>query len=608
MTAGSVAVPAVDPVRLAVITNRMESIVRAMSNTLFRTARSGVINTGRDFSACIVTREDELLAAAESLPIHVLSGPDLVARYMKRVHPDLRAGDAFLHNSPYEGNSHAADHCLVAPVVDAEGEHHFTVLVKAHLADAGNSRPTSMMMRARDVYQEGALIFPCVKVQEDYEHVEDVLRMCRARIRVPEMWWGDYLAMLGAVRVAERELLALGDELGWDALHRYTRDWFDYSERRMESAIRRLPSGTRTACTAHDPMPVAGAEHGVPIAATVTVDAEAARIEVDLRDNGDCVAAGINTTEATARTAAMIGVLNSLGSEVPVNGGSFRRLQVDLRVNCVAGIPLHPFSCSVATTGIPERIAGAVQLALSQLGPDIGMAEAGGMLPASTSVVSGGDPRRGGAPFIDFLCFGITGGPGHPRGDAWLNFAGGCLGMNARDSVEVAELLHPLRIECNRIVPDTEGAGRHRGAPSNQVEYTPVGATLEFIWSGEGTTNPAAGARGGGAGARGAQRKRGPDGAEVELDAFESTTLAPGETLVSFSAGGGGYGRSTERDPEAVRKDVREGYVSRARAAEVYGVVLDAAGAIDPAATASRRADLLQAAAAADGFAGSPVR
>ena len=50
-----------------------------------------------------------MLAMAESLPIHVMSGPDLMARDMKEIHPTLRRGDAFLHNSPYHGNSHAAD-------------------------------------------------------------------------------------------------------------------------------------------------------------------------------------------------------------------------------------------------------------------------------------------------------------------------------------------------------------------------------------------------------------------------------------------------------------------------------------------------------------------
>jgi len=60
-----------DGVTLAVLTKRFEGVVRKMTNTLFRTARSGVINSARDFSCCILTADDEMLVAAESLPIHI---------------------------------------------------------------------------------------------------------------------------------------------------------------------------------------------------------------------------------------------------------------------------------------------------------------------------------------------------------------------------------------------------------------------------------------------------------------------------------------------------------------------------------------------------------
>jgi N-methylhydantoinase B len=69
-------------------------------------------------------------------------------------------------------------------------------------------------------------------------------------------------------------------------------------------------------------------------------------------------------------------------------------------------------------------------------------------------------------------------------------------------------------------------------------------------------------------------------------------SLAPGETIISVSAGGGGYGLPIERDPARVARDVAEGWVSRARAREVYGVVLDDRGAVDVVATAQRRAAL----------------
>src|ERR1051325_5797730 len=145
----------------------------------------------RDLSCCIVTANDELLTEAESLPSHVLVGPDIMSRCMKDYHPQLPRGDAFLHTSPYHGNSHAADHTIMVPVVDDGGVHRYTVFAKAHQADIGNSMPTSYTGAARDVYEEGALIFPAVQVQRDYRDIEDILRMCRLRIRVPHQLRGD---------------------------------------------------------------------------------------------------------------------------------------------------------------------------------------------------------------------------------------------------------------------------------------------------------------------------------------------------------------------------------------------------------------------------------
>src|SRR3984957_876783 len=190
-----------DGAQLAILINRFEGIARKMTNTLYRTGRSGVLNRARDFSCCIVTGDCQLLATADSLPIHVLVGPDMMAKAMKEFHPGLKRGDAFLHNSPYHGNSHAADHTILVPVIDDSGVHRYTVLTKAHQADCGNSLPTTYMGTARDVYQEGALIFPAVRVQAGYKDNLDIINMCRMRIRVPAQWRGDYLAMIGAARI-----------------------------------------------------------------------------------------------------------------------------------------------------------------------------------------------------------------------------------------------------------------------------------------------------------------------------------------------------------------------------------------------------------------------
>jgi N-methylhydantoinase B len=58
----------------------------------------------------------------------------------------------------------------------------------------------------------------------------------------------------------------------------------------------------------------------------------------------------------------------------------------------------------------------------------------------------------------------------------------------------------------------------------------------------------------------------------VEAPPTGAVVLEPGETIVSTSSGGGGYGPARERDPARVRRDVAEGWISAERARAVYGV------------------------------------
>ena len=581
----------IDGVMLAILSKRLEGIVRKMHNTLLRTARSGVINNGRDFSCCILTDDARLLTLGESLPIHLMVGSDMMAQSMKDLHPQLQRGDAFIHNSPYHGCSHAADQSILVPVFDDHGVHWFTAIAKAHQADIGNAMPTTYMLSARDVYEEGALIFPAVRVQQDYRDIEDIIRMCMMRIRVPDQWRGDYMAALGAARIAERELLVLGEEVGWEVLHAYQREWFQYSERRMVAALQKLPSGRTTACSTHDPFP-GTPPTGIPVNVTVDIDAEAGTIEVDLRDNLDCLPNGLNLSEACARTAAMIGIFNSIEPGLPSNAGSFRRIRVHLRENCVVGIPRHPASCSIATTNVADRVTNAVQRAIAEFADGYGMAEAGAVQSPAGAVISGFDPRSGDRAFVNQLQLGDTLGAAGPSEDGWLTLFGvGSAGQCLWDSVEVDEMLYPIRVRERRIVTDSEGAGEYCGAPASFVEFGPVDCSLRVIYVTDGTLNAPLGARGGLTGARAETLMRKASGEQVPITPFGDQTLAPGESIIGISCSGAGYGEPRLRDPTRVERDVAEGYVTRERAKEIYRVVLDENGAIDYQQTKRLRAE-----------------
>jgi N-methylhydantoinase B/oxoprolinase/acetone carboxylase alpha subunit len=577
----------IDGIRMAVLTARFNGIARKMSNTLFRTGRSGILTIAHDFSCAVLTADHELLAAAESLPIHVLRGPEMMCRTMCDNHPELKRGDAFLHNSPYHGCTHPADHSILVPVIDDDGIHRFTVLAKGHQADCGNALPTTYMGAAKDVYAEGALIFPAVKVQSDYEHVMDIVRICRMRMRVPDQWWGDYLATLGAARVGEREILALGREVGWDLLAAYTKQWFDYSENRMIEVVRKMPRGRVTRTSTHDPFPGTPPE-GVTIKVTVEVKPEDAMIEVDLRDNPDSMENGLNLSEACALSAPMVAIFNSIDHTVPKNEGSFRRISVLLRDGCIAGRPIHPTSCSVATTNIADRVANPVQCAIAELADGLGMAETGAVIPPAIGVISG---VHDGKPFVNETYLGCTGGAGTPQNDGWLTILHvGNAGMCYQDSIEIDELRHPIFVHQRRLLPDTEGAGRFRGALAAYAEFSPVGCDMTVAYVSDGNFNPAAGTRGGHAGAPSSQFRRRADGSLEPVPGCAEVVIRPDEAMVSFSCGGGGYGPPEEREVARVLHDVTEGWVSPERAEAVYAVAVRDDHSLDEVRTAKLRA------------------
>jgi N-methylhydantoinase B len=578
-----------DPVTLAVMANRVDTIAREMTNTMVRTARSTTMAV-RDFSCSITTSEHELISAPDGIPVHVF-GSSLLSESMARLHPDFEEGDAFLHNDPYDGNTHAADYTILVPVF-FEGEHVFTAQAKAHQIDCGNGLPTTYMPFARDVYEEGALIFPCVHVHRGYEEVADVIRMCRRRLRSPETWYGDFLASMGAARLAERRLKEFCAKFGLGQVREYHTQWLDYSERMAAHAIAALPSGRMHTSTTMDAFP--GIPDGLELQATIDVDADAGRVVVDLRDNPDCTPTGLNLSEASSRNSATTGILYVLNSHrdaryaaVPNNSGSHRRIEVLLRENCVVGIPRHPASCSVATIIVPDRVVAMVAKAFAQVG-EAGMAEPCFGMPPWLGVVSGVDRQRP-EPYILQLFSGTSGGPATSEGDGWLSFiATGGGGMAYTDSSETVEQKYPFVVWEKTLRLDSEGAGRWRGAPGNVSIYGPRFDPMSSHYMMEGVANPPKGVRGGG-------DALGPEawvcnaaGFELQVhDAIGAVTLDPGEVIISLSAGGGGFGDAYERDPQHVLRDVSDGWISQERAASAYGVVVSG----DPARREMLRVD-----------------
>jgi N-methylhydantoinase B len=527
-----------DPILMAVLSSRFESIIREMTNTVMKASRSSVIKNARDMSCGILTYDHRLVSVEEALPIHV-TALELTTQPITELFDDIKEGDAFLNNSPFFGGTHHADLTLCVPVFH-EGEPLFWTLARSHHADVGAPQPTTYLPYAKDIYEEG-MHFPCVRIQEGFKDKADIVRMAKQKIRVNNIWYGDYRAQVGACRTGERRVKELIRSYGASTVKQFIEAWMEYGKRRAIAAIQQLPSGTFSYQVRHDPVP-----------------------------------GGLNLSEACAVASCRIGVFYNIDPSIPHNAGSASRIVPLLRDGCVVGRPAYPIGTSCATSNCNERLANAVQCAFSQIGEPYGMAEGGGNFSAALGVVSGVDARRKEAvPYITQLMLGLSGGPGHKGHDGWLTYE--CSvgnGIMVSDSIEVDEAMYPILIEERRVAPDSMGFGEWNGAPGTQGAYRSLTGDMVLEYCGDGGTFPARGVLKGHDGAPSGTWKRGANGHADRLPDFHQEKVRSGEAVMFRSAAGGGYGDPWKRPPERVARDVNKKWLSPEKAASVYGVAL----------------------------------
>lgn len=592
----TITAPGIDIFTMVILRRRFEAIIGEMINALFKSGRSGVLNTAMDFSCSLTDASFQSISLAQGLPVHV-GAIDLIPRaIVAKFGEDIRPGDCFVNNSGYLGNTHCADFTVCAPVF-VEDRIAFYVIARAHLGDIGFPTPTTYSPRSRDVYEEG-LMLPCVRIQKDYRDVPEVIDICKANIRVPEQFYGDYLAVLAAVRTGESRLKAVCEKYGTGTVRQFIDEFQNYAERMARRAIAALPKGRVSKEMLYD-SETDLYPGGIPIRATIEVDPEEELITVDLRDNVDNLPLGINMTESTTTAATMTAVLNVLGADVPRCTGSFRRVKLLMREGAAIGKPRFPAATSSATTNLCHALIPHLQSMFADLRGDLGTAYGTIGMPGSCAVVSGTDTRHG-RPFVNQLIMGYWGGPAMHGHDGWLTYGSGASqGILWQSSVEVVEQQQPIIIERLEVRIDSGGAGEWEGAPGADCVIRPREGDVRFMVNSASRDNPPAGVGGGRPGAAMMIARLTDDGLREELPISVDTVIRPGEKLLSLGCGGGGFGDPLQRAPQKVLAALKAGRISVERAASVYGVIIDTSGpepVLSEAATLARRETMRQGA------------
>jgi len=541
----------VDPVTQQVVGNALASIADEMATTIFRTAHSTVVRDGMDFSAAICDPRGETVAQGVTVPFHLGSVPHAMSTLLAKWGDELRPGDVFVMNDPFDGGIHLQDIFVFKPIFYGDTLIGFATTT-AHHGDVGGRLPGSSACDNTEIFQEG-LRLPWLRLYDRGAPVEAVFEVIRANVRIPRMTLGDLAAQVAATSVGERALQALAARYTPDGLAAIEASLIDYTERLVRQEIATWPDGTATFT---DYLDSDGIERrDVPITATVTIAGD--EITVDLTESAPMVRGSLNSTRSFIQACVYQAVRCALTVEVPNTSGAFRPVHVLTKPGTIAEVVMPGASSMRGVTGF--RAVDAVNGALAQLVP--------GRVPAAgeggnTLAVFGGERPDGSGRFVYYeLVVGTWGGTPEADGNDGLTNPAS---VAANIPVEVAESEFPIRIERYGLVPDSGGAGKHRGGLAVERAWRCLTPDTSLIVRSDRAAHPPYGLQGGQPGATSVNVLVHPDGSEETLPPMFSITIGEGDLFVHRTAGGGGFGDPAERDPRAVAEDLAEGKVTRA--------------------------------------------
>ena len=450
------------------------------------------------------------------------------------------------------------------------------VVNTAHHVDVGGAAPGSQRVHGvSEAFQEGLRIMP-IRLVSEGQYDEDLKRMILSNVRMPDKVAGDLNAQLNANRAGAERFAAMFREQGASRMKAAFDQILSASEARMRELIAAMPDGTYSFDDRVD-------DYGpgtAPIEVRVDVTIQGDSIEVDFSRSSDQVPAAINSYINYTRAYTVFSIKVFSDALLPHNEGGIRPIDVVARPGSFFN-PRFPAS-SGGRAAIQIRIFDAINGALSQVLPERAM---GAFSHWSNPNIGGIDPETGRQFVMYDLSFGGYGGRVDSDGPEALAPV-----MNCRNiPVEVHETNNPVRIHRLELIEarapsatvtllgdrhDSGGAGRHRGGCGlrKDIELRAPSATVTLL--GDRHVYAPYGVLGGhpGACAETLLVRDGEIGSVASKDVVE---LRRGDVLSFRLAGAGGYGDPKERDRDAVRSDVADGFVSEQAARTVYGLELD---------------------------------
>lgn len=553
----------IDGITLEVMKNSFYTIAEEMGVTLIKTALSTNIKDRVDCSTAIYTKEGELVAQAEHVPLHLGLMPSVVKEVLKMYPEDeLMPGDAILINDPYISGSHLPDIFMISPIFYNDELIGIASNV-AHHVDVGGLAPGSMSVKATEIFHEG-LRLPGIRVRKNGVLDKELIRLIETNVRTGEEVLGDIYAQLAANTVAEKRLIDLVKKYSLEHVWESMEEIINYSDRRMRAAIKEVEDGE---FEFEDYLEGDGiTDDDILIKAKVIIKGD--EVTVDFTGSNKQTTGPLNSTHGVTSACVYYAIKSLLAPDVPPNAGTYKCLNIVAPKGSIVN-PNYPAPVSNANLNTSQRIADTIFGALAPTLPEQSMAACSGTMNGFSI---GGYDQQSQKYFSYVETYG--GGQGGLSDMDGMDGVHTNMTNTLNTPVEVIEQSFPFIVNNYTYVDGSGGAGRQRGGTGLQRELTLLdeGFTITLM-ADRHKTSPW-----GLFGGQGGQTSRCTLLTEseglIELSSKETIKVNKGDTIKLQTAGGGGYGHPSERSPQSVLADVILGFVTIEQAKNDYKVMI----------------------------------
>jgi N-methylhydantoinase B len=576
-----------DPVLTAVMHNRFTAIVEEASAALYRTAHTTFVKLVQDFQCALATRDGEVFAYPSRSGVNSFIGIPIQGLLDNIDIDTLRPGDCFITNDPFSTDgmvTHIMDMTIVRPIFYADEVIAFS-WAYVHVSDIGGSVPGSISPTSTEVFQEGIRIRP-VKLYQGGELNTDIVGIMMDNSRIPSAMWGDFQAMLSAMKTMERRLVTICDRYGVDAVRTAMADVLDLGEAKARAVIESIPDGTYTFSDY-----IEGTAEGdyTLIRVSLTIDGDDATIDFSGTDPQVAAAYNFVTGPRTHPYAilALLYYILTIDPEAPRNAGLLRPVRTIAPRGTVvnAEFPAAGGSRVASSSRVYDCILGCLDQAIPN-----GVVAAGP--GASGIIVVGSADPAGRGRRVDVINPICGGGGGRSVSDG-TDAIDGRSGYLRSVPTEVVETETVIRVRRFGLIPDSQAPGKFHGGAAVVLELENTGLDTTVTVRGQDRFHLEPwGVRGGRPGQVGQVTVNPDTRAEQSIGKVTVLKLGRGDVLRFVTSSGGGLGDPYERDLGLIEADLVRGLLTPRKAAEGYGVRFSDDGAIDPAATRRARDEL----------------